>query len=178
MIAKPDASNGIATIHVSLPSQWFSDPSLVNPELVSVTYRLRNSGLLPMLLGNATVHPKPNTQLFPTDVYGVLPLETAYVGGTFSFPIYCDSSYAIASFGIKLVIGPSLVIVGSQVDGQQWLHVSVNHSSTEWMVSATLKDPEAAPEGVVKKGKLLSFDVKVKDTALADTNATLAVEVR
>ena len=124
------------------------------------------------------MHPAPNTQLFGTDVYAVLPLEPVYVGGTFSFSIYCDSSYAITSFGIKLVIGSSLVIVGSQVDGQRWLHVAVNHRSTEWMVSATLTDPQAAPQGFVKKAKLLSFDVKVKDTAVADTNATLAVEVR
>lgn len=177
LIAKPSSSDGTSVIRVPLPSLWFSDPFLVNPELISVTYRLRNSGLLPMFLGNATIHPRPNTQLLSTDVYGILPLGTVYVGGTFSFSIYCDSSYAIASFGLKLTIGPSLFVVGSQVDGQQWLQVSVNHSATEWMVSATLTDPKAAPEGAVKKGKLVSFDVKVKDTAQTDTNATLAVEV-
>ena len=161
-----------------LPSRWFSDACFVNPELVSVTYRLRNSGLPPVFLGNATVHPGPSKQLLATDVYGVLPLDTVYIGGTFSFSVYCDSSYAVASFGLKLAIGPSLVIAGSQVDGQRWLHVAVNHSSTEWMVSATLTKPEAAPQGFVKKAKLVSFDVKVKDTAVANTNATLAVEVR
>ena len=145
--------------------------------MVSVTYRLRNSGLPPELLGNTTIHPEPNTQLLSTDVYGVLPLEPVYVGGTFSFSIYCDSSYAVASFGIKLLIGPSLLIVRSQIDGQRWLHVAVNHSSTEWIVSGTLADPEAAPQGFVKKAKLVSFDVKVKDTAAVNTNATLAAEV-
>ena len=177
MIVKPNAADGIATVQVPLPTQWFSDPSLVKPEMVSVTYRLRNSGLPPVLLGNATIHPGPNTQLFSNDVYGVLPFEPVFVGGTFSFSVYCDSSYAIASFAIKLVIGPSLEVIGLAVDKQRWLYVSVNHSSTEWMVSGTLVNPESAPQGVVKKAKLVSFDVKVKDTADVDTNATLAVEV-
>lgn len=75
MIVKPNAADGIATVQVPLPTQWFSDPSLVKPEMVSVTYRLRNSGLPPVLLGNATIHPGPNTQLFSNDVYGVLPLS-------------------------------------------------------------------------------------------------------
>ena len=45
------------------------------------------------------------------------------------------------------------------------------------MVSGTLANPESAPQGVVKKAKLVSFDMKVKDTADVDTNATLSVEV-
>ena len=161
-----------------LPPKWFSDPSLVAPEVVTITYRLRNSAMPPALLGNATIHPQNNTQLPVNDVYAVLPLDSVYVGGTFSVSIYCDSSYAVASFGIRLAVGPSLAIVGPQVDGQRWVHVAVNHSSSEWVVSGTLTDPEAAPQGVVKKATLVSFDVKVKEMAVADTNATLTVEVR
>ena len=160
-----------------MPPQWFSDPSLVAPEVVTITYRLRNSALSPTLLGNATIHPQDNPQLFSNDVYGVLPLESVFVGGVFSFSIYCDSSYAVASFGIRLAVGPSLVIVGSKVDGQQWVHVVVNQSSSEWVVSATLTDPEAAPHGLVKKAKLVSFQVKVKEMAAADTNTTVTAEV-
>ena len=110
-------------------------------------------------------------------MYGVLPLESVFVGGTFSFSIYCDSSYAVASFGIRLAVGPSLVIVASQIDGQQWVHVAVNQSSSEWVVSATLTDPEAAPQGFVKEAKLVSFEVKVKEMAAVDTNATVTAEV-
>ncbi len=131
----------------------------------------------PTLLGNATIYPQTNTQLFANDVYGVLPLESVFVGGEFSFSVYCDSSYAVASFGIKLVVGPPLVIVKSHVDGQSWVHVAVNHSSSEWVASATLTDPESAPQGVVKKAKLVTFDVKVKEMAVADTNATVTAEV-
>lgn len=160
-----------------MPPQWFSDPSLVDPEVVTITYRLRNSASPPKLLGNATIHPRDDPQLFSNDVYGVLPLESVFVGRTFSFPIYCDSSYAVASFGIRLAVGPSLVIVASQVDGQQWVHVAVNRSSSEWIVSAALTDPEAAPQGFVKNAKLVSFQVKVKDMATPDTNATLSAEV-
>lgn len=160
-----------------MPPQWFSDPSLVAPEVVTITYRLRNSALSPTLLGNATIHPQDNPQLFSNDAYGVLPLESVFVGGVFSFSIYCDSSYAVASFGIRLAVGPSLVIVGSKVDGQQWVHVVVNQSSSEWVVSATLTDPEAAPHGLVKKAKLVSFQVKVKEMAAADTNTTVTAEV-
>lgn len=161
-----------------MPPQWFADPSLVDPEVVTITYRLRNSALPPTLLGNATIHPQDNPQLFTNDVYGVLPLESVFVGGIFSFSIYCDSSYAVAPFGIRLAVGPSLVIVGSQVDGQQWVHVAVNRSSSEWVVSAALTDPEAAPQGFVKKAELVSFQVKVKEMAAADTNATVTAEVR
>ena len=75
------------------------------------------------------------------------------------------------------MIVPSLEVIDLAVDKQRWLYVSVNHSSTEWMVSGTLANPESAPQGVVKKAKLVSFDVKVEDTADVDTNATLAVEV-
>ena len=160
-----------------LPSKWFSDPSLVDPEVVTITYRLRNSAKPPTLLGNATVHPGSNIQLFSNDVYGILPLDSVYVGGAFSFSVYCDSSYAVASFGVRIVIGPSLVIVGAQVDTQRWVHVAVNHSSSEWVVSATLTEPEAAPPGVVKKAKLVTFDVKVQETAVLNTNATLTAEV-
>lgn len=160
-----------------MPSQWFSDPSLVDPEVVTITYRLRNSALSPTFLGNATIHPQDNPQLFSNDVYGVLPLESVYVGGAFNFSIYCDSSYAVASFGIRLAVGPSLVIAGSQVDGQQWVHVAVNRTSFEWVVSATLSDPEAAPHGFVKKAKLVSFQVKVKEMAATDTNTTVTAEV-
>lgn len=176
-ISKPSASSGITEIEVTLPSQWFSDPSLVDPEVVTITYRLRNSAMSPMLLGNATIHPQTNTQLFPNDVYGALPLESVFMGGVFSLTIYCDSSYAVASFGIKLVVGPSLVIMGSQVDGQQWVHAAVNHSSSEWVVSATLTDPESAPEGYVKRAKLASFDVKVTEMAVVNTNDTITAEV-
>ena len=174
---KPSASNGIAELQVPLPPKWFSDPSLVDPEVVTVTYRLRNSASSPTSLGNATIHPQDNPQLFPNDVYGVLPLESVFAGVTFSFSIYCDSSYAVASFGIRLAVGPSLVIVSSQIDGQQWVHVAVNQSSSEWVVSATLTDPEAAPQGFVKGAKLVSFEVKVKEMAAADTNATVTAEV-
>ena len=160
-----------------MPPKWFSDPSLVDPEVVSITYRLRNSALPPTLLGNATIHPQDNPQLFSNDVYGVLPLESVFVGGTFSFSIYCDSSYAVASFGIRLAVGPSLVIVASQIDGKQWVHVTVNQSSSEWVVSATLTDPKVALQGFVKKAKLVSFQVKVKEMAAADTNATVTAEV-
>lgn len=160
-----------------MPPQWFSDPSLVDPEVVTITYRLRNSPSPPKLLGNATIHPRDDPQLFSNDVYGVLPLESVFVGRTFSFSIYCDSSYAVASFGTRLAVGPSLVIVASQVDGQQWVHVAVNRSSSEWIVSAALTDPEAAPQGFVKNAKLVSFQVKVKDMAAPDTNATLSAEV-
>ena len=160
-----------------LPAQWFSDPSLVNPEVVTITYRLRNSAVPPTLLDNATIHPQTNTQLFTNDVYSVLPLESVFVGEAFSFSIYCDSSYAVASFGIKLVVDPFLVIVKSHVDGQRWVSVAVNHSSSEWVVSATLTDPESAPEGVVKKAKLITFEVKVKEMAVVGTNATIAAEV-
>lgn len=130
-----------------------------------------------MLLGNATIHPRDDPQLFLNDVYGVLPLESVFVGRTFSFSIYCDSSYAVASFGIRLAVGPSLVIVASQVDGQQWVHVAVNRSSSEWIVSAALTDPEGAPQVFVKNAKLVSFQVKVKEMATPDTNATLTAEV-
>lgn len=160
-----------------MPPQWFSDPSLVDPEVVTITYRLRNSASPPKLLGNATIHPRDDPQLFLNDVYGVLPLESVFVGRTFSFSIYCDSSYAVASFGIRLAVGPSLVIVASQVDGQQWVHVAVNRSSSEWIVSAALTDPEAAPQVFVKNAKLVSFQVKVKEMATPDTNATLTAEV-
>ena len=160
-----------------MPPQWFSDPSLVDPEVVTITYRLRNSASPPKLLGNATIHPRDDPQLFSNDVYGVLPLESVFVGRTFSFSIYCDSSYAVASFGIRLAVAPSLVIVASQVDGQQWVHVAVNRSSSEWIVSAALTDPEAASQGFVKNAKLVSFQVKVKEMATPDTNATLSAEV-
>ena len=110
-------------------------------------------------------------------MYGVLPLESVFVGGTFSFSIYCDSSYAVASFGIRLAVGPSLVIVASEVDGQHWVHVVVNRSSSEWLTSATLTDPEAAPQGFAKEAKLVSFQVKVKEMAAAETNATVTAEV-
>lgn len=160
-----------------MPPQWFSDPSLVDPEVVTITYRLRNSASPPKLLGNATIHLRDDPQLFLNDVYGVLPLESVFVGRTFSFSIYCDSSYAVASFGIRLAVGPSLVIVASQVDGQQWVHVAVNRSSSEWIVSAALTDPETAPQVFVKNAKLVSFQVKVKEMATPDTNATLTAEV-
>lgn len=160
-----------------MPSQWFSDPSLVGPEVVTISYRLRKSVSPPKLLGNATIHPQDNPQLFTNDVYGVLPLENVFVGEIFNFSIYCDSSYAVASFGIRLAVGPSLVIVGSQVDGQQWVHVAVNRSSSEWVVSAALTDPEAALQGFVKKAKLVSFQVQVKEMVAADTNATVTAEV-
>ena len=160
-----------------MPPQWFSDPSLVDPEVVTITYRLRNSASPPKLLGNATIHPRDDPQLFSNDVYSVLPLESVFVGRTFSFSIYCDSSYAVASFGIRLAVGPSLVIMASEVDGQQWVHVAVNRSSSEWIVSAALTDPEAAPQGFVKNAKLVSFQVKVKEMATPDTNATLTAEV-
>lgn len=173
---KPSASSGIAEVQVPLPPKWFSEPSLVDPEVVTVTYRLRNSASPPTSLGNVTIHPQDNPQLFSNDVYGVLPLESVFAGGTFSFSIYCDS-YAVASFGIRLAVGPSLVIVSSQIDGQQWVHVAVNQSSSEWVVSATLTDPEAAPQGFVKGAKLVSFEVKVKEMAAADTNATVTAEV-
>ena len=160
-----------------MPPQWFSDPSLVDPEVVTITYRLRNSASPPKLLGNATIHPRDDPQLFSNDVYGVLPLESVFVGRTFSFSIYCDSSYAVASFGTRLAVGPSLVIVASQVDGQQWVHVAVNRSSSEWIVGAALTDPEAAPQGFVKNAKLVSFQVKVKEMATPDSNATVTAEV-
>ena len=115
--------------------------------------------------------------MFSNDVYGILPFDTVLVGGVFSFSIYCDSSYAVASFGVRIVIGPSLVITGAQVDSQRWAHVTISRSSFEWFVSATLTDPEAAPQGFVKKAKLVSFDVKVQDTAVVNTSATVTAEV-
>ena len=95
----------------------------------------------------------------------------------FRFHVYADSSYAVASYGLKLSTDSSLEILGVQLDHAQWLHVAVNHSSSLWAVSGTLSNPETAPMGYVKRERLLSFDVKVNESVSAGSNATLQIEV-
>ena len=63
------------------------------------------------------------------------------------------------------------------VDASKWLHVAVRNSSSLWAVSGSLSNPEAAPIGYVRGERLLSFDVKVNDSA-TERFTTLELEVR
>ena len=180
VVKSPSFEDGLCRVDVQLPSVWLTSLDPSTEANLTVAYRLQDSSDHMQSLGIVTLHPGPSkAQLHqPNDVYAILPSPTVYMGSKFRFGVYADSSYALATFTVKLMTDSCLEIVSCNVADDTWHSVEVNESETVFAVSGVRSNPQTVLAGVVKREKLVTFEIHVKEVAKERDNATLRIEVR
>ena len=162
---------------ITLPEEWFTDPSLTENGNVSVEIRFLNSFEPPKPIGTVTLIRQPQVQ-FTKDVVAILPVGTAFHNDLLLVPVHADVVYSVATFSMLCNVSDGLMLENNSITiSSKWNYEIRQQLPTDISIVAMLADPSDVTDNPVTPEILFTLGIRVRQSAPPSQRQSLSCGV-